>query len=282
MGKCQGKILGTIMETFWSQVLDFCYRATAQVSERLLADFGRLQAVNKADGTLVTAADRWSDQELRSLIAATFPDHGLLTEETTHIFPATEWCWVVDPIDGTTNFTRGIPIWGISLGLLYQGTPVFGFVYLPCLRQSYYGYWYGDTELTGPTGAYRDGQRIHTSEDFPSKNHLFNLCARSTDILKNPFPCKVRMIGVASYNLLLVADGTVLGGVEATPKVWDIAAVWVIVQAAAGVFISLGDQIFPLQVGVNYGDRSLPCLAVARSNLVPVFLPLVGFLKDGV
>lgn len=268
------------METFWSQVLDFCYQATGQVGDRLLADFGKLQATNKADGTLVTAADRWSDGELRSLIARTFQDHGVLTEETTHIFPDQEWCWVVDPIDGTTNFTRGIPIWGISLGLLYRGTPVFGFVYLPCLKQAYYGYWYGETGLTGPEGAYCNGQPIHTSDDFPSKNHLFNLCARSTYILKNPFPCKVRMIGVASYNLLLVADGTVLGGVEATPKVWDIAAVWAILQAAGGVFISLGEKIFPLQVGENYSDRSYPCLAVARSNLAPVFLPLVGFLKD--
>jgi len=116
------------METFWSQVLDFCYQATEQVGDRLVADFGKLQATNKADGTLVTAADRWSDGELRSLIARTFQDHGVLTEETTHIFPDQEWSWVVDPIDGTTNFTRGIPIWGISLGLLYRGTPVFGFV----------------------------------------------------------------------------------------------------------------------------------------------------------
>ena len=57
------------METFWSQVLDFCYQATEQVGDRLLADFGKLQATNKADGTLVTAADCWSDRELRSLIA---------------------------------------------------------------------------------------------------------------------------------------------------------------------------------------------------------------------
>jgi myo-inositol-1(or 4)-monophosphatase len=92
----------------------------------------------------------------------------------------------VDPIDGTTNFTRGIPIWGISLGLLYRGTPVFGFVYLPCLKQSYYGYWYGETGLTGPEGAYCNGQPIHTSDDFPSKNHLFNLCARSTGVFKKP------------------------------------------------------------------------------------------------
>ncbi|WP_275949814.1 inositol monophosphatase family protein, partial [Vibrio cincinnatiensis] len=85
-----------------------------------------IPAQRNADGSLVTVDDLWSDQELRQRIAVQFPDHGVLTEENAHIFPANDWCWIVDPIDGTTNFARGIPIWGISLGLLYRGTPVFG------------------------------------------------------------------------------------------------------------------------------------------------------------
>jgi len=116
-----------------------------------------------------------------------------------------------------------------------------------------------------------NGQPIHTSDDFPSKNHLFNLCARSTDIFKNPFPCKVRMIGVASYNLLLVADGTVLGGVGNNPKVWDIAAVWAI-SAADGVFISLGEKIFPLQVGKIIATDPI-LFSRSSFKLAPVFLP---------
>jgi myo-inositol-1(or 4)-monophosphatase len=68
--------------------------------------------------------------------------------------------------------------------------------------------------------------------------------------------------------------------VEATPKVWDIAAAWAIVQGADGVFISLREPIFPLREGADYGERPFPCLAVARSELASVFLPLVGFLRD--
>jgi myo-inositol-1(or 4)-monophosphatase len=264
---------------FWTQVLDFARTTSKTVGDRLVADFGKIQATRKEDGTLVTQADRWADNEIREAIARTFPEHGVLTEETEHIFPPNDWCWIVDPIDGTTNFTRGLPIWGISLGFLYRGTPVFGFVYLPQLNQSFYGYWYGDTGLTGPTGAFRDGEPIHTSADSPSKNHLFSLCARSTDVLKKPFPCKIRSIGVASYNLLLVASGATLGGVEATPKIWDIAAVWAIVQAAGGVYHSLSSEpMFPLQVGKNYGNYSFPSLAVSRADLIPVFKPLVEFI----
>ncbi len=264
------------MKEFWDRVLQFCQETSEFVGDRLITSAGKIQAEQKTDGSLVTQADKWSDRAIREAIAKHFPSHGVLTEETTNICPDNDWCWIIDPIDGTTNFTRGVPIWAISLGLLYQGTPVFGFVYLPYLKQAFHGFWYGDSGLTGYTGAYLNNQPISTTKDDPSKSHLFNLCARSTEILKNPFPCKVRMIGVASYNLLLVAAGAAIGGVEATPKIWDIAAVWAIVQAAGGTLISLDSApIFPLEVGKNYGNRSFPCLVVARSELASEFRPLV-------
>jgi len=264
------------MKDFWQTVLDFCNQTSKGVGKFLIQDFGQITATRKADGTLVTQADRTADIAIQEAVRAWFPRHGILTEETEHIFPPTDWCWIVDPIDGTTNFTRGIPIWGISLGLLYRGTPVFGYVYFPMLDNAYYGYYYGHSGLTGPQGAYCNGQPIKTSSDSPSENHLFSLCARSTHILNKPFPCKIRLIGVASYNIILVASGAALGGVEATPKIWDIAAVWAILQAAGGIFYSLEEvPIFPLQVGENYKNRPFPCLTASRKELITVFLPLV-------
>lgn len=263
---------------FWAKVLDFAEATTAQVGEKLLQDFGQAQATEKADGSLVTQSDQWADRVLRETIQQNFPDHGVLSEEVEHIFPANDWCWIIDPIDGTTNFTRGIPLWGISLGLLYQGTPVFGHVYLPPLNYSFYGFWYGNSGLTGPTGAFLNHQPIHVSSAAPSSNQFFNLCARSTAVLQRPepFPCKIRMLGVATYNLLTVASGACLGGIEATPKIWDIAAVWAIVQAAGGVWHSLESKpIFPLQVGQDYSKRSYPTLVVSQTDLVSVFLPWV-------
>jgi myo-inositol-1(or 4)-monophosphatase len=271
------------MAEFWYRVLDFCKTTTEELGHRLMRDFGHVSADRKSDGSLVTESDRWCDREIRRAIAATFPDHGILTEETTHTLPDRDWCWVIDPIDGTTNFTRGIPVWGISLGLLYRGTPVFGFLNFPPLRQVFYGYWSGQTNLIMPKGAYLNGKPIHTSPDEPSFNHLFNFCARSMDILKNPFPCKFRSIGVASYNLALVACGASLGGVEATPKIWDIAAVWAILQGAGGAFVHLEpNPVFPLKIGKDYGSRPFPSLALSRIELSPIFKPLVGFIGDRV
>jgi myo-inositol-1(or 4)-monophosphatase len=264
---------------FWTTILSFAETTTAQVGAQLLKDFGQAQVSEKADGSLVTQADRWADEALRKAIAQAFPEHGVLSEEAEHIFPDREWCWIIDPLDGTTNFARGLPIWAISLGLLYQGTPVFGYVHLPPLGQSFHGFWQGDSGLTMPTGAFLDRQPIHASPDPLTANHFFNLCARSVSALKQPFPCKIRMLGVATYNLLTVAAGATLGGVEATPKIWDIAAVWAIVQAAGATWLPLEtNPIFPLQVGQNYCDRPFPTLVVSRSDLIPIFQPLVSFL----
>lgn len=264
------------MTDFWAKVLNFSQTMTDSVGQQLLQDFGHVQALEKADGSLVTQADRWSDETLRHALREAFPTHGVLSEEAEHIFPETDWCWIIDPLDGTTNFARGLPLWGISLGLLYQGTPVFGYVAIPPLRQSFYGYWPGDSGLAMPTGAFRDGQPIRASLDAISPNHFFNLCARSVSVLQKPFPCKIRMLGVATYNLLTVAMGATLGGVEATPKIWDIAAIWVITQAAGAIWTPLEPEpIFPLQPGQDYGQRSYPTLVTSQRHWVEVFRPLV-------
>lgn len=267
------------MNDFWITVVDFAATTTERVGKQLMQDFGKVQAAQKADGSLVTQADKWADQEIRDAIASTFSEMGILSEEGERTFPGTDWCWVIDPLDGTTNFTRGIPIWSISLALLYKGTPIFGFVHVPPLNQSFHGFWEGNSGLTTPSGAFLNHHPIHTSIDAPSSNHFFNLCSRSLAVVQQGFPCKIRMLGVASYNFLTVALGAVLGGVEATPKVWDIAGAWVIVQAAGGSWISLDSPPFPLISGEDYSDRSFPTLVVSRSELVPFFTPFTDSLK---
>lgn len=271
------------MDQFWQDVVAFSRATSEQVGAKLEEYFGQVQADHKDDGSLVTHADKWADGEIRQAITDRFPDHGVLTEETQHILPDNDWCWVIDPVDGTTNFTRGLPLWGISMGLLYRGTPVFGYAYYPPIRKAYHGFWYGDTGLTGPTGAYLNDKPIQTTPDSPTYSHLFNICARSTAVIKNKIPCKIRMVGVASYSCMLVASGAAIGGVEATPKIWDIAAAWAIVHAAGGTFTLLNtDTTFPLQPGEDYQCRPFPCLITSQANVVPTFFSLVEFLGEKV
>jgi myo-inositol-1(or 4)-monophosphatase len=269
------------MTDFWEQVLTFASTTTARVGEQLLADFGSATATEKADGSLLTQSDLRSDREIRACIAETFPEHGILTEESDRTLPDTEWCWVVDPIDGTTNFARRIPLWSISLGLLYRGTPVFGFVHCPPVGQTFHGFWSGSSGLTAPVGAFLNGQPIRVSAELPSQNQLFSFCSRSLQVIEHPFPCKIRMLGVATYNLLTVATGVCLGAMEATPKIWDIAGVLPIVQAAGGVWVFLNsDPEFPLEPGRDYSNDSFPSLVVARTQLLEAFQPLVTSIRN--
>lgn len=273
------------MKDFWDSILSFSQTTVLRVGQQLLQDFGSTQADEKDDGSLVTQSDNWADGEIGSAIASTFPGHGILSEEGEHVFPDTEWCWIVDPVDATTNFARGIPIWGISLGLLYRGTPVFGCVHLPPLNQTFHGFFAedlaGKNVLTNmPQGAYLNSQPIRLNADKMSGNHLFNLCSRSVGIGPH-LPSKIRMLGMASYNFLTVASGVSMGGVEATPKIWDIAGSWVIVKAAGAVWLPLDSQaIFPLEVGKNYGRICYPTLVMNRQELVSVFLPFVEAWKQ--
>jgi myo-inositol-1(or 4)-monophosphatase len=264
---------------FWKQVFDLAESTAQRVGQQLLQDFGHATAQTKADGSLVTQSDRWADAEIKKTITAAFPDHAVLSEEDFHLFTDTPWTWVIDPIDGTTNFTRGIPLWGVSIGLLYQGQPVFGYIFFPPVQQTFYGYWPGATGLEMPSGAWFNGQPIQSSPDQPTSNHLFGLCARSSSVLKNKLPAKIRMIGVTTYSFSAVAAGLMIGAVESTPKIWDLAAVWPILHAAGGHWISLSaDPIFPAQVGKDYGSYPLPSLLLARLELAPMFEPLI---RDG-
>jgi myo-inositol-1(or 4)-monophosphatase len=257
---------------FWQQVAALAQEITSRVGEQLMADVGGATAATKADGSLVTQSDLWADAEIKRSIQAVFPDHAVLSEEDFHLFTDNPWTWVIDPIDGTTNFAMGLPLWGIAIGLLYHGQPVFGHVHFPPVNQTFHGFWPGESGLEMPQGAWLNGQPIHTSNAALSKNQLFGICARSLGVIKTRLPAKLRMIGVTTYSFLAVAAGFTLGGVEATPKIWDLAAVWPIFHAAGGTWISLSaDRIFPAAVGKNYGGHPLPSLVLARAELAAAF-----------
>lgn len=269
------------MTNFWDRVLTFTTTTSRQIGEELLAKVAQSryrEAAEKEDGSLVTECDTWADAAIRAAIAQAFPDHGILSEEGSHHFPDTDWCWIVDPIDGTTNFARGVPVWGISIGLLYRGYPVFGCVYLPPVNQMFHGFWAGDSAIAPtdlppiPSGAFCNNTPIQVSNGGRGGNSLFSLCSRSMKYAPHPFSCKIRAVGVASYNLLTVAAGITIGALEATPKVWDISAVWVILQAAGGVWVDLsGSPAFPLIPGQSYGTKQHPTLVVNQSNLIAPF-----------
>ena len=98
----------------------------------LRASLGQpVQADPKGDGSPVTAVDRAVEARLREMIAARYPDHGIVGEEHGTAAPDREWVWVLDPIDGTLPFLAGLPVFGTLIALLLGGAPLVGVIDMP-------------------------------------------------------------------------------------------------------------------------------------------------------
>ena len=94
-----------------------------RVADRQRQDFGNIVSDTKADGSLITACDRWSDEALVNGFSALAPGEFTLSEEGEKTCPSSSAFWVVDPLDGTTNFAAGIPYWAISVARFVDGRP---------------------------------------------------------------------------------------------------------------------------------------------------------------
>jgi myo-inositol-1(or 4)-monophosphatase len=241
----------------------------AQIAGETAAGYFRhIDARRKADGSLVTVADETVDRLLCDALQQRYPDHAVLSEEQSTIYdPDDDFTWVVDPIDGTTNFARGMIFWGISIGLLYRGEPVVGVIHMPLLHETYTG-------ALGQ-GAALNGAPIYSArETKPTDQHLMTLCTRTSRERTIETPLKSRMLGSAAYHLMQVAQGAALADVEATPKIWDIAA-GAVILSEAGALLTLqdGSEGFPLPaVRQNYAQHQFPILAAANSPIQQLML----------
>lgn len=247
--------------------LPFAQRLAAEAGGLITSYFRRTVARRKSDGTLVTEADERANELIVQAIRSAWPDHAILSEEGDTCYdPATEYTWVIDPLDGTTNFARGFPIWGVSIGLLRAGAPVVAVVDFPLLGESYWA--------TAGRGAFCNGEELATDQSARIDNQqIFTQCTRTRRRLNIRSPLKARMLGSAAYHLLAMARGSSLVAVESTPKVWDLAGAVLVAQEAGGVVEGLdGSPVFPLpSEALDYAAVSRPVLAAANRNVLDEF-----------
>jgi len=212
----------------------------------------------KADRTVVTDADLAADDLIRTSLQRSYPNDGILSEELGTVFPTEkERVWVVDPLDGTTNFSLGLHHWGVSIALLVNGWPQIAALYFPLLNECY-------TAQKG-SGAFLNGKALIAKppeKDQPAS--FFSCCSRTFRRYQVNVQYKARILGSAAYGLISVARGSAVLDFEATPKVWDFAASWLIMHEAGGFMQALdGSELFPLIPGTEYCDKSFPTLAAA-------------------
>ena len=248
-----------------------------RVAERQRADFGHMVSDVKADGSLITACDRWSDATLVSGLGELYPEDGVLSEEGRQLVPSSEAYWVVDPLDGTTNFSAGIPYWAISLARFRQGVPVLAILDVPPLRQRI-------VAIRGQ-GAWRNGKPLAPPALQAHQVGCASLCSRSIGVLQKlpdrRFPGKIRLLGVASLNLVSVAMGQTIAALEATPKIWDLAAAWLVLEELHCPLRWLERSPADLQPGRDLSRTDFPVLVADRQETLTRFLPWGEALKEG-
>lgn len=245
-----------------TSLLNFAHVLADDASHRLLSWFGQASGDLKRDGSLVTQADLEVDRCIQKAVRAQFPQHGILSEESTLTYDGAQFTWVVDPLDGTTNFANGLSHWGCSIALLRDHEPLLCVLDFPLLRQRF-------AAIRG-RGAWLDGRLLQVRP--PEKVHgnlFFTTDSRAYRFLELRSPIKARILGSAAFDLLAVAANVAVACIETTPKIWDLAGAWLVnTEAGARVGTLLpGDNVFPLQPGQDYGNRLYPLLFAASSGL---------------
>ncbi len=247
-----------------SQQLNAVHQLLDRVAERQLQDFGHILSDLKPDGTLITTCDRWSDQAILEGLEAIAPGEGVLSEEGSKLVPSTQAYWVVDPLDGTTNFAAGIPYWAISVARWVDGAPSEVFLDVPSLRQR--------IVAIRAKGAWRNGKRLTPETRTTSGSACISLCSRAIRVLQQRpdrrFPGKIRLLGVASLNLLSVALGQTVGALEATPKIWDMAAAWLVLSELGCPLIWLDRQPADLVVGEDLESADFPVVVASNEDML--------------
>jgi myo-inositol-1(or 4)-monophosphatase len=231
-------------------------RAARKAGRTLVRDFGeveQLQVSTKGPGDFVTRADRQAEATIREALMEARPTYGYLGEEEG-AKPGQDPTrrWIVDPLDGTTNFLHGLPHWAVSIALEHKGQVVAGVVHDPVKDETFFaergeGAWLNESRLR-VSGRTRMSESIFaTGVPFGAQR---SLPATLGDLARLMPECAgVRRMGVASLDLAYVAAGRYEGYWERETRVWDVAAGLVIVTEAGGLVGPVREGGRPLEDG---------------------------------
>ncbi|HSV73080.1 MAG TPA: inositol monophosphatase [Chthonomonadales bacterium] len=193
-------------------------KIVVEAGQRALEHWGRIEVELKPDTSMVTAADRETEQLVEERLAAAYPGYAFVGEEYGWRGPRDAPIWACDPIDGTTNFVAGLPHWCVSVGLLHRGVPELGAVYLPVLDELYWG-------VRGQ-GAWCNGQRLEAEDgDDLHPEDMVTLTSSALKTLNTEaLVCRLRCIGSIATELVYTARGHLRGVVGLREGIVDVGA----------------------------------------------------------
>lgn len=211
----------------------------ARVAGKFLKDNeGKIKEIKEKGSftNLVTNVDKGSEALIKNFISENFPDHGILAEESGATLAAAEYRWIIDPLDGTTNYTHAYPVYCVSIGVEYKGE-VVAVVYDPNFDELF--------SAEKGSGAFMNGNKLSvTTTDSLERSLLAT--GFPYDIKRNPFNCvehfneflmtvqAIRRLGSAALDICYVAAGRMDGFWEVNLHPWDTAAAVLITTEAGG------------------------------------------------
>ncbi len=227
----------------YSKILDQIVNLASQVGSFQRENMFKsnlLINTKSTDTDLVTEIDEKSNEMIINYIQVNFPKHSILTEESGKCDLQSNYLWVIDPLDGTTNFAQGLPIYTVSIALQHNEETVLGVVYNPVTEDIF--------TTIKREGAYRNGRKMEVSQKTNLKTAVL-ATGFPYDIAENPInnlayfsamstkARAIRRFGSAAYDLALVADGKFDGYWEMALNLWDVAAAMLMVEEAGGKIV---------------------------------------------
>lgn len=225
-----------------SEFSSFARETMIKASEIAMRNFGKVSGVTKQDDNnqVLTETDIEIGETVVNMIRDRFPSHNIIDEEAGVVNNGSEYTWILDPIDGTSNFAAGSRLFGSIIGLLHKDIPIVGGVALPPFEEIYLA--------ERGKGAYCNGERLHvTSEQDLSKVLIgysidghqenpqitYDEVAILADIILG---CRNLRTSGSVFDAMLVAQGKYGGYHHRNTKIWDVAGMQVIIEEAGGIF----------------------------------------------
>lgn len=272
-------ITGNIPKPVWTEQFDLYTQAAidvALVAGQILEEANKDQLIIEdkiGSGNVTTDSDIKAEKEIIRMINSKFPDHGILAEETkSDGVPANDYIWIIDPLDGSKNYSKGVPIYSISIALLYKGQPICGVIFVPCLRQLF---------VADEHGSFLNGKPMTvTKTDQLSKALLSSGYPYS--VKQNPLHCmevenaviqagaQVDNMGTSVLHLAYVAAGIFDGQFHAGLRTWDVAAASLMIKHAGGTLTDWKGG--PLNL------LTLDVIDILASN-GPLHIPMLALIK---
>jgi myo-inositol-1(or 4)-monophosphatase len=253
-----------------AKFLNTAWQAANAAGEIVRENWQRPRTIEyKGDIDLVTSVDREAERKILDILQREFPEHGFLCEETAAIDGrSNDYRWIIDPLDGTTNFAHGYPHMGVSIALQQNDQVILGLVYDPLRRECFRAVAGQGATLNGApirVSAMDQLDRALLATGFPydRRRHADEYLVFFKAFLTR---CQgIRRAGSAALDLCYVASGRLDGFWELKLKPWDVAAGALIVAEAGGTLSDFSGQ--PLSI---FGNETLASNGIIHAEMVGV------------